>query len=125
MFASTSVASKVSITGYASCEFIYYTLANTSDRAPSRVDLDHFVHLSHSAGGYYKRAKAALLGMQAIQESFTVEVVEHADAGAFASWWGTFSETLGPRAKAHETSPAVWLDGKDVSLLQLQPCFRT
>jgi hypothetical protein len=66
-------------------------------------------------GGYYRRAQAALLGMEAHQKSFTVEVVEHPDDAAFESWWGKFGETLGPRAKAHTTSPAVWLEGKDVS----------
>lgn len=53
--------------------------------------------------------------MQAINEAFTVEVVEHADRDAFRTWWASFGPTLGERAAAHKSSPAVWLDGKDVS----------
>lgn len=51
--------------------------------------------------------------MQALNEGFTVEVVEHADRDTFRTWWFAYRERFGPRAAAHNSSPAVWLDGKD------------
>jgi len=57
-----------------------------------------------------------LRGVAAISpDRLTVEVVEHATRDDYRAWWFNHRKTLGPRAEAHSSSPAVWLNGTDVS----------
>ena len=42
-----------------------------------------------------------------------VEVIEHPNKDAFKAWWSVKQTTLGPRAAAHGSSPAVWLNDTD------------
>jgi hypothetical protein len=52
------------------------------------------------AGPYFGKAKAALLGMQALQQGFAVEVVEHPDRDTFQAWWTTEREVRQIRVRA-------------------------
>jgi hypothetical protein len=71
-------------------------------------------HVNYStAGSYFQKAKAALLGLQVLDPDVRVEVVEHADREAFRQWWFAFRDTIS--AGSHSSSPAVWLQGGQVS----------
>ena len=63
---------------------------------------------------FFQKARTALLGMSVLAP-LEVEVVEHSDRDSFRSWWFSKRESLGPRAIAHGSSPAVWLNDTDVS----------
>jgi len=67
------------------------------------------------AGGSFSKAKAALLGMQALQpHALAVEVVEHPDRDAYRAWWFAKREGFpNARAHSHASSPAVWMAGSD------------
>ena len=63
--------------------------------------------------GYFGRAKTGLLGLHVLMPTVQVEVVEFPSASDYDEWLPKFRETLGPRASEHESSPIVWLNGKD------------
>lgn len=62
---------------------------------------------------YFAKAKVALQGIQALNPSLEVEVVEHPDRDTFRAWWMKQRETMSPRAQNHTSSPAVWLAKDD------------
>ena len=62
---------------------------------------------------FFQKARKALLGLEVLAPSVSVEVFEHPDRDAFKTWWGEKRVTLGERAIAHGSSPAVWLNGTD------------
>ena len=63
---------------------------------------------------YFVRARTALLGVQVLTPSLSVEVVEHATRDEFRAWWAVARVPMGPRAAAHQSSPAVWLNASEV-----------
>lgn len=63
----------------------------------------------------------ALLGLSVLVPSVQVEIVEFPGAAEYEEWLPKFRDTLGPRAAGHETSPIVWLNGRDF----LGGCDRT
>lgn len=66
---------------------------------------------------WFVRARTALLGVEALVPGFTVEVIEHDAKEPYKKWWETYKEQhpLGPKAALHGSSPAVWINGNDVS----------
>ena len=73
-----------------------------------------------TAGGwvgcqYFQKARTALQGLAVLAPpgEIAVDFVEHPDRASFVDWWTKFRTTLGPRAEAHSSSPAVWLNGSD------------
>ena len=64
--------------------------------------------------GYFRKARTALQGLSVLApDDVAVEIIEHPDRDAFVAWWTTFKPSLGKRAEAHTSSPAVWLNGTD------------
>jgi len=66
-----------------------------------------------SACPYFVKAKTALQGMQVLNPTLQVEVVEHPDRDTFRAWWGKQRESMNDRAQKHTSSPAVWLANDD------------
>jgi hypothetical protein len=69
------------------------------------------------AGGYFQRARTALLGIAALEPRLVVAVEESPNRDAFkAAWAARLAATpaLGARAAAHTSSPAVFFAASDV-----------
>jgi thioredoxin reductase (NADPH) len=62
---------------------------------------------------YFQKAKSALLGLQELVPSISVEVIEHPTRDVYREWWFAYREKFGPRALDHSSSPSVWINDKD------------
>ncbi len=67
-----------------------------------------------SGCSFFQRARQALQGVSVLTPSLTVEVVEHPTRDEYRTWWFAHREPFGLKAQGHASSPAVWLNEKDV-----------
>jgi len=56
-------------------------------------------YFSFFLGPYFVKAKTALQGMQVLNPTLQVEVVEHPDRDTFRAWWGKQREVSNVRKK--------------------------